>query len=166
MISYEQYLQFSPYFAQQDIEKEEGRLRFFKSFDILPQTIKSSITSMDTAEKIMNMGKTFGLDEFDTEALSFAIRKVTAGEVFIGDGVDLIANEAGLPRERAKNLLGLMVNEVLVLALEDIKKIQAAKFPQRFVAATPSQVQTSIERSEPTRNNANPNVIDLRNKPN
>src|SRR3989344_4590312 len=100
MISYEIYLQFSPYFAEQDIEEDEERAEFLKLFNGLPQTVKQLITSLDTAEKIINTGKTFGLDEFDTEALSFAVRKVATGEVFIGDGVELIASETGLPPER------------------------------------------------------------------
>lgn len=165
-MSYPQYTQFSPYFAQQDIEKEEERLNFFRSFDVLPQTVKNLITSMDTAEKITNIGTTFGFDEFDTEGLAFAIRKIAAGEIFVGDSVDFIANEIELPRERAEILVSLIVNEVLTPAIDDIKKIQAAKFPQRTRVAIPPQVQTTVERSEPARNNANSNVIDLRNKPN
>lgn len=170
MISYELYLQFSPYFAQQDIEKEE-RAEFLKLFNGLPQPVKNLLTSLDTAEKIINIGKTFGLDEFDTEALSFAIRKIVAGEVFIGNGVELIAHETSLPSERAKNLLGLLVNEVLAPAIEDVKKVQAEKFPQR-VGATPAPTQGQVKpNSAPTKQpepyqSPNPNVIDLRNKQN
>lgn len=171
MISYELYLQFSPYFAQQDIEKNEERAEFLKLFNSLPQTVKNLLTSLDAAEKIINIGKTFGLDEFDTEALSFAIRKIIAGEVFIGNGIELIANETGLPSERAKNLLSLIANEVLAPALEDVKKIQAAKFPQRFGSA-PAPVQTQVKpnlaparQPEPPQS-PNPNIIDLRNKQN
>src|SRR3989344_1746736 len=105
MISYEQYVQFSPYFAQQDIEKGEERNAFFKTLDKLPPKIKDILVSMDTAEKIINIGKAFGLDEFDTEAFSFSIRKIAAGEIFIGDGTEFIAGEGGLPAERAKNFL-------------------------------------------------------------
>lgn len=174
MISYELYLQFSPYFAQQDIEKNEERAEFLKLFNGLPQTVKNLLVSLDVAEKVVNIGKTFGLDEFDTEGLSFAIRKIVAGEVFIGNGVEFIANETGLPNERAKNVLGLIVKEVLSPALEDIKKIQAAKFPQR-IGTAPVPVQTQVKSNltparqpEPsqTPQSPNPNVIDLRNRQN
>jgi len=167
MISYDQYLQFSPYFAQEDMGKEEDRLNFLKLFNTLPQTVRNVLTSLDTAEKIINIGKTFGLDEFDTEALSFAVRKIITGEVFIGDSVELIAGEVGLTPEKAKNLLGLIVNEVFAPALEDIKKIQNEKFPQRFgVPVQPqSQVPPPIKQPKPAQND-NPNIINLRNRQN
>src|SRR3989338_4393313 len=167
MITYDQYLQFSPYFAEQDIEKNGERAGFLNLFNGLPQTVKNLVTSLDAAEKIVNIGKTFGLDEFDTEALSFAIRKIATGEVFIGKGVELIAGETGLPLERAKNVLGLVVNEVFAPALEDIKKIQTAKFPQRFSppANVHTQVQPPVRQSEPAQV-SNPNVINLRNRQN
>ncbi len=167
MITYEPYLQFSPYFAEQDIEKEEERAKFLKLFNGLPQTVKNALTSLDTAEKIVNIGKTFGLDEFDTETLSFTTRKIATGEVFVGNGTELIAHEVGLPPERAKNLLGLIVNEVFAPALEDIKKIQTAKFPQRFGAPVQSQSQVPppVKQPEPTQSD-NPNVINLRNRQN
>lgn len=171
MISYELYLQFSPYFAQQDIKKSGERAKFLKLFNDLPQTVKNMLTSLDTAEKIINIGKTFGLDEFDTEGFSFAVRKIATGETFVGDGVELIVGETGLPTERAKNLLGLVVNEVFSSALEDIKKIQAAKFQQRVGAVSaPVQTQTKpnlapAKQPEPSQS-PNPNVIDLRNRQN
>src|SRR3989344_314377 len=151
MISYDQYIQFSPYFAQLDIDKAEDRAEFLKLFETLPKTVKELLVSMETAEKIINIGKTFMLDEFDTEALSFAVRKIVTGEVFIGDGAEFVASEAGLPPERARNLISLMVNEIFHPALEDIKKIQTAKFPGRFGVSA----QT-----------VNPNVINLRNRQN
>ena len=167
MITYELYLQFSPYFAEQDIEKDEERFGFLKLFNGLPQTVKTLITSLGTAEKVVNIGKTFGLDEFDTEAFSFAVRKIATGEVFIGDGVALIAGETGLPTERAKSVLGLIVNEVFVPALEDIKKIQTSKFPQRFGAPVQpqTQVQPPVRQPETTRT-TDPNIINLRNRQN
>lgn len=168
MITDEQYLQFSPYFAQEDIEKEDSRLKFLESLKKMPQKIKDLLLSTDTIEKIINIGKTFELDEFDTEALSFAVRKVAIGEVFIGDGVEFIAAETGLPPERAKNVLGLIVNEAFASALGDVKQIQTAKFPEKFGnPTTRTQPQTQrppVEQPEPAYES--PNVIDLRNRQN
>lgn len=177
MISYDQYLQFSPYFAQQDIEKAEKRSMFLKSFDILPQKLKDFLAAMDTAEKIMNIGNTFGLDEFDSEAVALAVRKLAMGEISVGNGADFITNETELPRERAKNLLSLLVNEVLVLVLEDIKKIQSQKFPEKvaktsenpkpFISAKPmpSKLPERPDLKIDPEINKN-NVVDLRNRQN
>jgi hypothetical protein len=165
MITYHQYLQFSPYFAQQDIEKGEERAEFFKLFNSLPQTVKNLLTSMNTAEKIINGGGTFGLDEFDIEAVSLAIRKIATGEIFVGNGANFIANETELPPERAKSLFSLIVKEVLAPALEDIKKIQTTRFPERF-GPPPVPTQPPLQtptKEEPAGQAPNPNVINLRN---
>ena len=66
MISYDQYIQFSPYFAQLDIDKAEDRAEFLKLFETLPKTVRELLVSMETAEKIINIVKTFMLDEFYT----------------------------------------------------------------------------------------------------
>ena len=160
MISYLQYLQFSPYFAQQDIEKEESRLKFFKSFDELPQKIKDLLASMVTAEKIMNIGQTFGLDEFDTEAIALAVRKIATGEIFVGDAANFIVNETELPYEQTKTLVGSIVSEIFPPALDEIYKVQSAKFPQR-----PETAPNTSRQPDPVQP-GNPNVINLRNRQN
>lgn len=164
MINHLQYLQFSPYFALQEAEKPEERREFLNLFDKLSQKVRELLTSLEVSEKLMSIGKTFGLEELDTEALSFAVRKIATGEVFVGNGTEFIAGETGLPIERARELLNLIVNEVFTPALEDIKKIQAAKFPQ---TGTPvqSQVRPPIKKPEPSQT-VNPNVVNLRNRQN
>lgn len=175
MISYDQYLQFSPYFAQEDIEKPEDRLNFFKLFDGSTQKIKELLPSMEIAEKIMNIGTTFGLDEFDTEAISLAVRKIAMGEIFVGDGVDFIANETELPRERAKSLVSLIVNEILAPALDDIKKIQSQKFPEKVAKTSETPKPFIPSRPAPPKFSERPdlkiepdisknNIVDLRNR--
>lgn len=175
MISYNQYLQFSPYFAQDDIERDEERSMFLKSFDGLPQKIKDLMASMEMAEKIMNIGITFGLDEFDTEAVSLAVRKIATGDIFVGNGADFIANETELPKERAKSLVSLIINEVLAPALDDIKKIQAQKFPEKVARTSETAKSFTPIRSAPFNPSERPdlkiepeinknNIVDLRNR--
>lgn len=163
MITYDQYTQFSPYFAQLDVEKAEDRSGFLKLFQTLSKLVKELLVSMETSEKIINIGKTFGLDEFDTEALSFVVRKIVTGEVFIGYGAEFVAREVGLPPERSKSLLSLLVNEIFAPALEDIKEIQTAKFSQQFRVS--AQSKTPTKRLEPPQT-SNDNVINLRNRQN
>lgn len=162
MIAYPQYLQFSPHFAQLDIEKPEDRVRYLKLYDDLPQKIKDLLVSMVTAEKVMSIGQVYGLDEFDTEAVALAVRKIAVGEIFIGDAARFISNETELPYERAKTLVSSIANEVLAPALDDVKKIQSSKFsqqPQTDGSGTP----TKPSQPDQVRN---PNTIDLRNRQN
>lgn len=172
MITNEQYIQFAPYFALEDIEDKSERLEFIKLFSSLPQNIKNILISAEITEKIINIGKNFELDEFDIEALSYTIRKLATAEVFIGDGIEFIANKTGLTLEKAKNVLGLIINDIFnPTALEDIKKIQTLKFTNRIESAVESKprqedqspIQASTTNTIPK---INSNTIDLRNKQN
>lgn len=162
MITYDQYLQFSPYFAQEDIEKEGERLKFFKLFDTLPQNVRNLISSMDTAEKIMNIGATFGLDEFDTEAVSLVVRKIATRETPITDEAGLIANETGLSRERAQSLLNLIVDEILAPVMDDLKKIQS----QITVQPKPVQSTKPVLPEPAAPSPDSDRIVDLRNRQN
>lgn len=174
MITYEQYLRFNPYFVQQEFEDPQQRQMFLKLFDKLPAKIKELLTSLQVTEKVMSAGVTFKLDDLDTEALSLIVRKLVSGEEFIGDGVALMVNETGLSSERARNLLGTVINEIFASAIEDVKKVQASRFPGKIgpVSASSPAKQTQIRQDPVTRNSmeppqpANSNVINLRNRQN
>lgn len=160
MISDEQYLQFSPLFAQEDIEKEEDRLKFLELLGTLPPAVKTLLTSEDTAEKVINAGKTFKIDEFDTEAVSLVIRKIATGEILINDGADLIAKETELSPERAESLFGLIVSEILAPVMENIKKVQPTKLSQKPIAPPTQNYPGQPEPDQTT----NPRIVDLRNR--
>lgn len=158
MISDEQYLQFSPYFAFEDIEKEEDRLKFFRLLGTLPQTVKTLITSENTVEKALDISKRFGLDEFDAEALSFVIRKLATGEVSIVQGTDLITTEVGLPQEKAGDLLNLIIGEILAPVMGNTPETQFMRPPQKTITPAPENL------SQPEPKITDPRVIDLRNR--
>ncbi len=154
MISDEQYLQFSPYFAQEDVEKGEDRLKFLRLLSTLPQTVKELLISENTIEKIINIGTIFRLDEFDTEALSFVVRKLATGEVSIVQGIDLITSEIGLTEEKANNLLNSIVKDILTPLTS--RSEQASKAP-------PSKIPERSDLKIGPEVNKN-NIIDLRNR--
>lgn len=170
MISDEQYLQFSPYFAQEDIEKEEDRLKFLQFLGVLPQAVRELLISTETTEKIIKIGEKFGLDEFDVEALSVVVRKLATGEVSIVQGVDLIKNEVSVSEEKASDVLGSIMNEVLSPTVEGIKNVQKERFPDRQNQMTIPTQQTPRTQDKPDLKidpgiNKN-NVVDLRNRQN
>lgn len=157
MISEEQYLQFSPYFAQEDIEKEDERLKFLQLTGRLPQAVKELLTSIETIEKIVNISSTFGLDEFDTEAVSLVVRKLATGEVPIVQGTELIISEAGLPQEKADDLLDSIINEILAPVVGNVQKIQPVRPLKKTTVPVHSLNQTKPETTDSR-------IVDLRNR--
>ena len=155
MISDEQYLQFSPFFAREDIEKEEDRLKFLGLLSTLPQAVRDLLASENTTEKILNISGDFELDEFDTEALSLVVRKLATGEVSIVQGTELVTREVGLPEEKANELLNLIINEILTPVIGNVKRVAPVqKQPERSDLSSP---RSDLEKSDPR-------VIDLRNR--
>jgi hypothetical protein len=130
-------------------------------FDDSSQKTKELLASADVAEKIMSIGKTFGFDEFDIETISFIVREIATGKIFIGEGANIVANETELPKERAETLVSLIINEVLASAIDDIKKIQAQKPPEQ-VATLPKTAERPDLKIEPPVNKGN--LVDLRNR--
>jgi|SRR3989344_1406659 len=156
MISFEQYLQFSPYFAQEDIEKEEDILKFFESFDRSSPKIKNFLTSMDTAEKIINTCKSFQLDDYDTEAVSLAVREVAMGKIPISELGDFIVNETELPPEKATDLANLIINQVLAPTTNGFAENSKAS-TQKTPEKPDLKIDPGVNRN---------NVVDLRNRQN
>ncbi len=154
MISEEQYLQFSPYFAQEDVEKEDSRLKFLELLITLPQTVKNLLTSTETVEKIIKIGESFELDEFDIEALSLAVRKLATGEVPPVQGTNLIINEVGVPEEKAATIFNSIISEILAPVVKAPKQT-----PKEPFSRTPERPDLKIDPGT----NKN-NVVDLRNR--
>jgi len=154
MISEEQYLQFSPYFAQEDIETGDGRLKFIELIGVLPQAVKDLLLATETVEKIVKIGEGFKLDEFDTEALSLAVRKLATGEVPVTQGINLIANEVGVPEEKAATLLNSIISEILSPVAKASK--QTPKEPFTRMPEKPDlKIDPGINKN---------NIVDLRNR--
>ena len=153
MISDEQYLQFNPCFAQEDIEKEENRFKFLQLLNSLPQTVKDLLTSESTTEKIIKIGDRFGLGEFDTEALSLVVRKLATGEVPVTQGVSLMVNETGLPLEKTESILALIINDILAPIIPNIQT--PLKPPPKIPDKPDLKIDPEVNRN---------NVVDLRNR--
>lgn len=175
MISNFQYLKFGPYFAQQDIEQPENRKIFLQSFDTLPQTIKDLLTSIETAEKIINLGNSFKLDDFDIESVAILARKIATGEIFVGNASEILVTETEIEPSKSKDLVSGLVLEILSPALDDIKKIQSVKFTQTGSNALPPKEKSRLSPVAPEPvaprkvvppQTTNPNVINLRNRQN
>lgn len=161
MISYEQYLDYSPYFAQVDIEAPSSRTEFLELINRASPSVKNFIAAMETAEKIFNMGASFMLDEYDTEAVAYVIRQITVGEIPVAKAIDALVREIKVSSDTAREILESCLRDVLTPIIEDVKKIQTLRFqnPQKQDASIMNQ------KNNPVSVDMNPsNVVDLRHK--
>jgi hypothetical protein len=164
MISYEQYIDYSPYFAQIDIEAPSSRAEFLELFNKTPQLIKNWVTSTETAELLLNMGISFKLDEYDTEAIAYVIRQIVVGEIPLIEAPDTIAQEIKISPNTAREILGACLRDILTPVLEEVKKIQAARFPN-ITPQTKNQNMANLQKSFAPSADVNPsNIVDLRTK--
>lgn len=164
MISYEQYLDYSPYFAQVDIEAPSTRAEFLELFNKIPQQAKDFMVSMETAEHIFNLGTSLKLDAYDTEAIAYIIRQIMTGEISLAKATEVVVREIKVSPEDARKILGSCFRDVLTPVVEDIKKIQTLRFPN--TSTLPEKQSTANPPRTPTPSSViNPsNIVDLRAK--
>ena len=106
------------------------------------------------------------------------VRDIAIGDVFIGDMPTEISKRLGIDPATAREIANQIVAQLFTPALEDIKKVQAAKFPGRLPAKqqeqgigsrvqgtnaqTHQQHQNHYQREELPESRGN--IIDLRNQ--
>lgn len=165
MISYEQYLDYSPYFAQIDIEAPSSRAEFLELFSKTPQSVKDFIVSTETAERVFSLGTSLSLDEYDTEAIAYVIRQITIGEIPLTEAVNTVIREIKVSPDVARKILNSCLRDLLTPILEEFKKIQVTRFPESVVQSQNRSVTNSGKASLPAGVNPS-NVVDLRSKQN
>jgi hypothetical protein len=164
MISYEQYLDYSPYFAQIDIEAPSSRAEFLELFNKTPKSVRDLVTSAETAEQIFNLGTIFKLDEYDTEVVAHVIRQIAVGEIPLAEAVKITSKEIKISLDRAREILDSCFRDILTPVVEDIKKIQAVRFSGADIS-TKEHTATNMPKIPVSSAAVNPsNVVDLRAK--
>ncbi len=137
---------------------------FLQRVDSLPTSIKNLVTNIDTVEKIISYVEDFDLDEEQTSSLSKIVQKVSLGEIPITRLAVVINGDLGI--DRAQELAEKMVRDLFATTIEDIKKIQHEKFPDRMSGSqgsVPKPSNQTLTPPAPPGINQN-NVVDLRNK--
>ena len=128
-------------------EKPEIRERFFERLDQVPQVISAFCYTQRTHDRIKALSEQFQLKPTQILFLTCVIRDIAVGFKYFGDMVEELKNQLDLPEDTAKKIAVAITNDVYDFALEDIKKLQVATFPDR--------IKQSMEKSEN-------NVLNLR----
>lgn len=126
----------------------------------LPESLKNILMDPSTADFIEdNLGSSFNLTPEQKIEITRIIRDVLLGDLFIGDMVQNISDRMNLVLDEAKKIGNLIVSELFRPAIEDIKKIQAERFPEKINRPIHEKPDLKIE-PEINKNN----IVDLRNK--
>lgn len=155
-----EYLQFSPYFTQADVENPDQREQFLASYAEAPQSIKDFLVAEETSEQIQSLAQRFNLDEEETEGVALTVRKIALAEINLQNAESLLLAETNQEGDMLRQILRAILTEVLASVIEDVKNLYRAR-PIQQPATNPNQPKkispAGIESV------TSDNVIDLRN---
>lgn len=135
---------------------------YTKKVTPLSASIKNVLMDDSTTNFVEeDLGSTFGLNlEQKTEVLRI-VRDILLGDLFAGDMIVTIAQKLNVDQTTAQQIRDKIVKELFAPAIEDIKKIQRERFPDRTKQGTAPQPPAPPQiKTVPAVNQGN--VIDLR----
>jgi len=163
----------SGYFTPFDVDRhlaEYSSTSFFQRVGSLPDSLKDIMANPSTAEFIEEkLGTEFSMNYVQKIEVTRIIRDVLLGDISINAMASKISENLEIDSTVAYQIQSKIVNELFGPAIEDIKKLQTERFPEkpdRPVAPMRPQTQKITEGSDlkidPDINRNN--VVDLRNK--
>ncbi len=162
----------TPYIAWLNVlGNNEGEVsRFIKQVLQLPTSIQGVLRGFSTAEFIEDkLSPQFNLNNQQVNTLTLAVKDLLMGKLHSKNFTSNIQSSLNLGPETSQQIASMLSKELLGPVLEDIKKIQTERFPEKIsrpVAPLRSQTPKVPDRPdlkiEPSVNRNN--VVDLRNK--
>jgi len=127
----------------------------------MPISIQDLVLGISAEEFILGVTQDFDLSEYQTKNLALIIGEVSLGDLFIGDMSATITEKLTLDPQSTQQICAKILNELFAPAIEDIKKIQREKFPDRVGQGSANSMP---KPPAPPVNQSN--VIDLRQNSN
>jgi hypothetical protein len=124
----ENYLQFSPFYAGFELERESLRGKFLSGFQTLPAALKDFLSSAKTADMILNFGRQNNLADHQISSVAAVIRYLLIGQIYIGDLPKTLAYVMQMNDALAIELSRKIVRDILAPVIDDLKKVQLQKF--------------------------------------
>jgi hypothetical protein len=147
----DQCLQFSPYYADIDVEDKAGRRKFLSAFQSAPQKLKTYLVSQEIVSYILLIAQRFGLSNYDTEMVSLLVRKIALAEIPLQKASELLSLETGLEDIISKDIISTILRDTLAPVIEEVKNMYKKEEKQ-----TPSPVLNTPQQLNPK------NVVNLR----
>jgi len=133
--------------------------------------IKNILMDSSTTDFVENLGQAFILSLEQKNDVLRIIRDILLGDLSAGDMTVTIAKKLTISQQTAQQIRDKIVKELFAPAIEDIKKIQREKFPDRVGQGSVNTTRPTMSQppAPPQMKNGPPinqsNVIDLRNNP-
>lgn len=166
----QEYFYFSPFFVDSESMSDFAWDKLQDRIDQLPANLINFLSANNTSGYIQILTQKYASLSTQGPDVARLIRDVVIGDVFIGDMPSEISRRLGIDPTTAKEIANQIVSQLFTPVLEDIKKVQAAKFPGRLPAKSQEQVLSSkIQGSGSHYQGENlpesgGNIIDLRQK--
>lgn len=164
-----EHLVLSPYFVDTSATPGFNWERFQDGIDAIPESLFGLMVDEVTSEFIKSLIQKYTSLSVQGPDTARLIRDVIMGDIFIGDMPAEISRKLGVDQATAREVANEVVSRLFAPVLEDIKKVQAARFPNR-IAQQPKEPQRTaphpVQQSYPGEElpESGGNIIDLRNK--
>lgn len=149
---------------------------YLRSISGLPRILNNILFDFSTAEFIEeNLGPNFQLSPDQKKEVIRIIRDLILSKFYLGDLINRFQEKLGMDQQKSRDMINYIFSGLFPKeALEELKKIQVAKFGQVGPSSPPqSPIQTRPPETQPfqppiqaskTEVQANPNVVDLRSR--
>lgn len=145
------YFTASPYFAGFTSHNSPEMKIFLGLYRTLPDSLRQFIASDETALTIFTTGQSFNLDDGQIFNLARTIRELLIGNIFIKDFPITISSKLGIDDIKAGEIANKIISKSFGPIIEDVKRIQRSKFPDKI-----AQIQKSSQPTGLTQPNARP----------
>lgn len=129
-----------------------------------PVSIQDLVLGITAEDFIIGIVTDFNLSENQSKNLALIIGEILMGDLFIGDLAKNVGQKLNIDQVITREIVNKIANELFAPAIEDIKKIQREKFPDRIgqgsTNAMPQPPAPPQIKNAPPVNQSN--VIDLR----
>ena len=145
------YFTASPYFAGFDNYDGSERKIFLSSFRSFSPSLREFLSSDTTASTIFTVGQSYDLGDDQIFILAKSVRELVTGSLFIKDFPITLSSKLGIDDIKAGEIANKIVSGSFGPILEDFKRIQRSKFPDKI-----SQLQKESVPEKMTQPTARP----------
>lgn len=110
------------------------RIQFLENLRIASPALKNYLTSADTVELIFSIGKGYDLQDIQITELGVLVRDLLAGKIFIKDFPATLSSKLGIDDIKAEGIVNKIVSQSFGPIIEDVKRVQRSKFPDKVMA--------------------------------
>lgn len=143
-----QYFQYSPFFVDAEMMSDLAWEKLQDKIDKIPISLYNLLVDSKTSEVIEGLNKKYIQLSVQGPDVARLIRDVVIADVFLGDMPQEIQRRLGLDPAMAREVANLIVAQVFVPVLEELKQVHRQEFPNRISQSTPSNPPRTVSPSD------------------